>query len=69
MSKQFERYQWHGNVVWVDSELKDKHRERNLCFSCDLLEDCSLAKELYAFCVKNTMATPVAMCPNFKEKV
>ncbi len=70
MSKSYEQYEHHGVIVWVDSELKGNHRDRNLCFSCNKFTShggCTKATELYKFCVENNMTTPVAECPDFSE--
>jgi len=73
MSK-FEQYEHHGEVVWVNSELKGQHREHNLCFSCEKLvindpeTNCPLAQKLFEFCYVDDMVTPVFECPEFKEK-
>ena len=68
---------WEGYPkVWVKKDLKGKHREHCLCFDCDLFhpnpegreENCPIANELYDFCVKHGMTTPVWECPNFIQK-
>jgi hypothetical protein len=67
-----EKYEHHGTVVSVVSELKGKHREHCLCFlGCkhfkpDTPENCSLAQELYEFDVKHGMTTPVWECPKYE---
>lgn len=66
MSK-YEQYEHHDKLVWVDSALKGKHRDRNLCFACSKLMDCSTSKELYELCIKNSIVIPTAECPDFEE--
>ena len=67
-----ERYEHHGTVVAVQSHLKGTHREHCLCFAgCALFkqgtpENCPKAQELYLFCVKHGMTTPVFECPDYK---
>lgn len=57
--------------VFVQEELKGKHRDHCLCFQgCQSFkpgtpENCPLAEELYQFCVRNNMTTPVWECPVF----
>ena len=58
------QYEHHGAVVWVDESLRGTHREHCLCFSCGEFEpgthdNCPLAQELYEYCVRNNMTTPV----------
>ena len=71
--KTLENYNHHGNQVWVRKSLKEKHRDYCLCFSCsklnieDRASNCPIANELYDFCVRNKMATPVWECPDFIE--
>ena len=70
---EFEQYNHHGNVVWVRSRLKGKHRENCLCHSCaklnieDREKNCPRANLLYALCVLLNMTTPVFECPEFEE--
>ncbi len=66
MSK-FEQYEHHGKMVWVETELKGGHRERNLCFSCKLLGDCEISTDIFDLCVKHNLVIPTAECPNFIE--
>ena len=60
-------------LVWVDAELKGKHRDHCLCFSCnrfspdDREKNCPRANLLYSFCVLMDMTTPVYECPEFRE--
>lgn len=67
-------YEHHDVLVFVDSELKGKHRDHCLCFKCDNFDpkdrvaNCPVANLLYAFCVLNDMVTPVYECPKFKER-
>lgn len=69
----FEKYNHHGNEVFVKSENKGKHRENCLCYSCEMLNvtnrelNCNIANELYKNCVKFGIVTPVYECPLFKE--
>jgi len=69
----FIQYEHHGQKVWVDSELKGTHRSHCLCFSCGWFRylvngeprKCERAAELYEFCKKLNMVTPVFECPVF----
>lgn len=71
----FEKYDHHGNEVWVKSDLKGKHREHCLCHSCKKLDisdrkkNCSIANALYKNCVKFKLVIPVWECPNFEQKI
>lgn len=69
----FEKYEHHGACVWVQSELKGKHREHCLCWKCEKLkpganDNCPIAQELYRNCVKFSLVTPVYECPEFLPK-
>lgn len=68
-----EKYNHHGNDVFVDSELKGKHRDNCLCFKCtyfnmdDRDNNCPIANLLYMLCVALKLVTPVYECPIFNE--
>ena len=70
---EFEYYYHHGRWVYVRKELKGKHREYCLCFSCQLFNpenhdgNCRTATLIYAVCVTNNMVLPVWECPHFIE--
>lgn len=74
MSSRFEAYIHHGEAVWVNKELKGKHREHCLCYSCerftpeDREKNCKIANLLYAVSVAMALVTPVWECPLFEEK-
>jgi len=67
-------YLHHGLYVFVDEELKGKHREHCLCFRCehftpeDREGNCRLAELNFANCRLNNMVLPVYECHEFKEK-
>lgn len=68
----FVQYEHHGRVVWVNSYARGQHREHCLCFSCerfkpDTRENCRIAKEVYALCVREDLVLPVWECPLFIE--
>lgn len=57
--------------VAVREDLKGKHREHCLCFRCARFtpEDgpkCPIAAELFAFCQRQDLVTPVWECPVFE---
>lgn len=67
---EYEKYEHHGKAVWVRADLKGKHREHCLCWSCDKMkpgqpDHCPIATALYATCVKFGVVTPVFECPDF----
>ena len=74
MGKTYEKYEHHGVHVWSRVDLKGTHREHCLCFDCKSLniddpeDNCEVADELYQFCVKWGMTTPVFTCPFFRKK-
>lgn len=57
--------------VWVNSELKGKHREHCLCWSCKRLDvcnpsrNCRIAQKLFEICKEFNLVTPVYECPAF----
>jgi hypothetical protein len=68
------QYEHHNEQVWVDEDLKGKHRDMCLCYKCDKFNpenreaNCEIANALYRICVYFSLATPVFECPDFKEK-
>ena len=66
-----EKYTHHNREVYTQSEIKGQHRKYCLCFQCAKLNieerenNCSIANDLYANCVKYGITTPVFECPNF----
>ncbi|HDL07141.1 MAG TPA: hypothetical protein ENG35_00170 [Desulfobacteraceae bacterium] len=67
-------YEHHGRKVYVNSKNKGKHREHCLCYKCkkfnpkDRENNCTIANEVYANCVKYNIITPVYECPEFVSK-
>ena len=71
-TKLFERYEHHGNLVWVRTDLKGKHRDHCLCFSCRRFlpgsdKNCAIAKRIYTNCIELKLVTPVWECPCFRQ--
>ena len=68
------QYEHHGRMVYVDEDLKGRHREHCLCFRCakfhpeDRAKNCPIANLNYAMDVLLNLVTPVWECPEFKEK-
>lgn len=73
MSDKFEQYEHHGQVVWVIKELRGKHQEHCLCFSCSKFhpglpeQNCPIANLNYAVCIAHHVTLPVYECPIFEE--
>jgi hypothetical protein len=72
-AKRYDTYQHHGATVTVRSDLKGKHRDHCLCWSCDKMkpaqpDHCPIAAKLYAVCVEHNLVTPVYECPDFAVK-
>lgn len=69
--KSFEKYVHFETPVWVRSDLKGKHRDHCLCYSCDkffpedLGKNCPIAKLIYNLCIVQDLVLPVWECPNF----
>ena len=69
---EFERYEHHDEQVWVRSNLRGRHREHCLCYSCAQFfpgeaKNCVKAQRLYELCVAEHMVTPVWECRAFIE--
>jgi len=65
------KYIHYGKEVSVRSDLKGKHRDYCLCFSCVNFKpgipetNCPIANLLYAVCIEAGITAPVFECPNF----
>lgn len=62
---QYEHHEWN---VFVDEELKGKHREHCLCFKCKRFKpgagtNCTVAWTVFQTCMKYGLTTPVYECP------
>jgi hypothetical protein len=70
---QFEEYNHHGIMMVVRSDLKGKHRQHCLCFSCrhfkpsDREANCPIANALYRLNILACIVTPVWECEAFEE--
>lgn len=75
----FEKYEHHGTEVHVKSELKGKHRDHCLCYSCtkfkpnepgqkNRIDNCYIANRVFNLCTLFDLVLPVWECPNFEEK-
>lgn len=68
---EFELYEHHDHDVWVRRSLKGKHREMCMChapcmkFHPGTKENCPIAQELFEFCKRYGMVTPVFECRKF----
>ena len=67
----FTRYEHHGAEVSVREDLKGRHKEFCLCYSCDKFkpdkpENCPIAQENYELCVRRDLVLPVLECPEFE---
>ena len=73
---QYEKYRhWDGHPqVWVRNDLKGRHREHCLCYSCEHFKpedreaNCRIANLMFSVCVALGITTPVWECPEFKER-
>jgi len=70
--KKFIQYEHHGVDAWVREDLKGKHRDHCLCFSCGRFkpnseDNCATADLLFAVCKRCGLVTPVYECPFFYE--
>jgi hypothetical protein len=65
------RYVHHGAEVSVIDEVKGKHRDHCLCFTCakfvpGLPTNCAISQALYENCIKFNLVTPVYECPVYE---
>lgn len=74
VSSQLVQYEHHGAAVWVDSDLKGRHRQHCLCYACQRFQpetregNCPLANQVHALCVEHNLTLPVWECPQFMLK-
>lgn len=67
------RYEHHGRNVAVEENLKGKHREHCLCFTCgkfnmeDREANCPIANALYRFDILAGVTTPVWECEEYED--
>ena len=67
----FQSYKHHGAIVHVNKDLKGKHREHCLCYSCASFRpgtpecNCHISNMVYAICIALDVVTPVFECPLF----
>lgn len=73
------KYEHYGNEVWVRQDLKGKHREHCLCWSCNKFkpneehapgtnlsgENCPIANKVFDICRTEGLVLPVWECPKF----
>ena len=69
----FEKYTHWKKEVTVRSDLKSKHKDYCLCYSCERfrpgsVNNCHIAQDVYNSCVKWNIVTPMWECPKFIEK-
>lgn len=69
---EFEQYVHHHVVVWVRKDLKGKHRDHCLCYSCEKFKpnqetNCGVAQENYKLCKIYNLTLPIYECPRFRE--
>ena len=68
------KYVHYGKEVFVQADLKGKHKEHCLCWKCgafnpeDREKNCPIATLLFSCCVLLNIVTPVWECPNFMEE-
>lgn len=63
-------YMHHDVEVFVRTDLKGRHREHCLCYTCGNFKEgeenpCEIARAVFANCVKYGLATPVWECPKY----
>jgi hypothetical protein len=71
MKHDYEQYKHHGNLVWVETDMKGTHRDICLCWNCTKLNpglpgNCPIAQRLFELDVEFKLVTPVLECPEFE---
>ncbi len=66
----FEMYEHHGEDMIVRSDLKGKHRDHCLCYTCerfkpDTLNNCHKSEEIFQTCVALGVVLPVWECGDY----
>lgn len=68
------KYEHHGKVVSVRSDLKGRHADFCLCYACRKFvpnspsDNCPIAQATFANCVKFGIVTPMWECPEYEVK-
>jgi hypothetical protein len=68
------QYVHHGALVFVDENLKGKHRDHCLCYRCKQFKpetregNCPIANKLFQICVDENIVTPVYECLKFTAR-
>ena len=62
------RYLHHGQLVFVRTELKGKHREFSLCHDCQKEGECAIIAVVFKLCELIGLTLPVLECPDFEER-
>ena len=74
MKDLYETYEHHGRKVVVRMDLKGKHQQYCLCYSCQKLcikdpaKNCPIASMVFAMNCLTGITTPVWECPEFRVK-
>lgn len=67
---EYTHYPHHGVMVHVRKDLKGRHREHCLCYSCEkfkpnTIENCVIAQDTFENCLRHDLVTPIWECPAF----
>jgi len=66
------KYEHHGKEVWVNEDLRGKHREHCLCWKCSKFQpsnrdaNCPIANAVFSLCVLEDLVLPVWECPEYQ---
>ena len=69
-----EQYEHYGKKVFVQQDLKGKHRDYCLCFKCkkldveDIDKNCPIAKKIFSICIDEHLVLVIWECPQFDEE-
>ena len=69
----FEVYKYHNRIVSVREDLKGRHREHCLCYSCQRFDserrarNCDISNKVFDLCAEEELVLPVWECPLFIE--
>lgn len=69
----YSRYEHHGTMVYVRTDLKGRHRDYSLCYRCQAFVpdgvNCPIAEIIHDLNKSFGVITPMWECGGFKERI
>lgn len=68
--RRYVRFIHHDRMVIAREDLRGKHREFCLCYACEFFkpdkpDNCDIAQDVFATCIRHGVTTPIFECPKF----